>query len=257
MKIGIVVVCTNSYFVLGLRFIKKFMKYYKGNCDIVFNLFTDTDPRPYAPNLSNIHYSHTVHKNWQDGTNSKFNNILHLENEPCDYFYYFDADTDISKDFTEKWFLGDLVGGEHYNNNYKNSDGTLQEKPYDRNPLSRAYILKDTALPQTYYYGAFFGGKKEYIMDFCRTNSHDQRLDKLIHYEPVWNDESYINHYFHFNPPTYTVPNNKFEFNISDKGGLGETRNTALDIIAFKAKILENPTAVFDLRQGTLEFASA
>lgn len=245
MSIGIVVICTNAYFILGLRFVKKFMKHYKGENEIVFYLFTDTHPIPYAPNL-NIHYFHTVHKHWQDGTNSKFKNMLELKDEPCDYFYYFDADTNIDRDFTE-WFLGDLVGGEHYNNSWE------QEKQYDRNPLSRSYVPKDTPLLQMYFYGAFFGGKKEHVIAFCQTNYDNQQADKLIGYEPCWNDESYINHYFHYHPPT-VVPTNKFEFCISDKGGIGETRNTSLTIEHYKKVLLENPSIVFDISNQTLVF---
>ena len=252
--IGIVVVCTNAYFILGVRFVKKFMKYYKGISAIQFYLFTDTDPRPYAPNLTNIHYFHTTHAHWQDGTNSKFSNILQLQNEECDYIYYFDADTNISRDFTESWFLGDLVGGEHYNNSYKNNDGTTAEKPYDRNPASRAYVPKDTTLPQMYYYGAFFGGTKDYVMDFCMTNYKNQLADKAINYEPCWNDESYINQYFHFTPPTFVVPAAKFAFDISDKGGIGETRKTSLDIEEYKKQVLHNPEAVFDFRNQRVKF---
>jgi len=245
MSIGIVVICTNAYFILGLRFIKKFMKHYKGNHEIIFYLFTDTDPIPYAPNL-NVRYFHTVHKHWQDGTNSKFKNILDLKEESCDFFYYFDADTNIDKDFTE-WFLGDLVGGEHYNNRWE------QEKPYDRNPLSRSYVPKDTPLLQMYFYGAFFGGKKEHVLAFCQTNYDNQQADKLIGYEPCWNDESYINHYFHYHPPT-VVPSDKFAFCISDKGGIGETRDTSLDIKLYKTLLLENPTSVFTIANQTLIF---
>jgi len=251
-KIGIVIVCTNAYFILGLRFVKKFMKHYTGNSIIQFYLFTDTDPRPYAPNLT-IHYVHTTHANWQDGTNSKFRNILQLQNEDCDYIYYFDADTNISRNFTEDWFLGDLVGGEHYNNSDKNKDGTPAAKPYDRNPASRAYIPNDTTLPQMYYYGAFFGGLKDRVLDFCRTNYENQHADKAIHYEPCWNDESYINHYFHFTPPT-VVPSAKFAFVISDKGGIGETRATSLNIENYKKQVLRNPEAVFDFQNQTVYF---
>jgi len=256
MRIGIAFLCTNAYFILGIRFVKKFVKHYKGTSDIDFYLFTDTDPRPYLPNIPNVHYIHTTHVNWQDGTNSKFKNILTLGHEACDYFYYFDADTDVSKPFTEEWFLGDLVGGEHYNNDDKKADGTPAEKPYDRNPLSRAYVPRNTSLPQTYSYGAFFGGKKENILSFCQKLVEDQCADKLIRYEPSWNDESYINRYFHFSPPTYTVPKRSFAFVISDKGGIGETRPASLDINALKGQVLANPAAVFNFQDGFLRFES-
>ena len=230
------------------------MKRYKGTCTIYFYLFTDTDPRPYAPNIPNIHYFHTKHAHWQDGTNSKFSNILKLQNEECDYIYYFDADTNVSRDFTETWFLGDLVGGEHYNNSDRNKDGTPAVKPYDRNPASRAYVPTDTNLSQMYYYGAFFGGKKAQMIAFCTTNYENQIADRKIGYEPCWNDESYINRYFHFSPPTFVVPAAKFAFDISDKGGIGETRKTSLDIEGYKQQVLQQPYSVFDFQNQRIVF---
>lgn len=253
MTIGIVVVCTNAYFILGVRFVKKFLYHYKGPHAIRFFLFTDTDPTPYLPGAP-VTYFHTVHRCWQDGTNSKFSNILKLSTEPCDYIYYFDADTDIGAPFTEDWFLGDLVGGEHYNNRWKDASGAMLKKPYDRNPLSRAYIPLDTPLPQTYYYGAFFGGRKQQLLTFCQTLYENQQADALIGYEPSVNDESYINQYFHYTPPTFVVPSNKFAFFVSHKGGIGETRNTALDIDALKQVILTNPTRLFMLEHGKIHF---
>ena len=260
MSLGIVIVCTNAYFILGIRFIKKFIHFYTGKKKIKFYLFTDTDPLLYAPNINNITYIHTVHTNWQDGTNSKFKNILLLENEDCDYFFYFDADTNISRNFTEEWFIGNLVGGEHYNNCFM-TNGLPSKKPYDRNPLSKAYIPNDTKFPQTYYYGAFFGGKKEYIMDFCKILCINQIEDKKISYEPVWNDESYINNFFHYSPPTFTVPAIKFMFDISDKGGLtgftglcSPIYNTQLNIEKYKNAILNNNLQLFDFRNNEVVF---
>jgi hypothetical protein len=233
------------------------MHYYKGEHEITFFLFTDTDPTPYLPNLQNIIFIKTNHSNWVDGTNSKFSNILYLNDkkyDTCDYYFYFDADTDINKPFTEKWFIGDLVGGEHYNNRWVDKEGKMLNKPYDRNEKSRAYIPHDTPLPQTYYYGAFFGGKRDRIMEFCRINLENQKADKLIGYEPCCNDESYINRYFHHNPPTLMVPNNVFAFIISDKGGIGETRNMRLNIDVYKRRILDDPTRLFTIQNGEFIF---
>ena len=41
-RIGIVIIATNAYFVLGIRFIKKFMQHYKGNSEIKFYCFNST-----------------------------------------------------------------------------------------------------------------------------------------------------------------------------------------------------------------------
>ena len=92
-KIAIIIIATNSYFILGLRFIKKFMHYYNGNSIIKFYFFSDHDPRNYFSSDINLEYIYTKHNNWLDATNSKFYNIKSLENKDEDYFYYFDAAT--------------------------------------------------------------------------------------------------------------------------------------------------------------------
>lgn len=246
-KIGIVILATNAYFVLGVRFVKRFNHYYKGERKVKVYFFSDQDPKDYVSEDIDVSYHYDKHDNWQDGTNSKFKNIVSTKDiieKDCDYVYYFDADTNVHRDFTEEWFLGDLVGGEHYGNRDWLKDGA----GFDRNPQSKAYVPLDSELPYTYHYGAFFGGKTDQLIDFCSTLIHYQIEDKKIGYEPGVNDESYINKYFHFNPPTYTVPCDKFAFAISDKGGIGETRYTTLDVQEIKDQILELKYELFDIQ---------
>lgn len=250
-RLGIVILCTNAYFILGLRFVKKFKYHYRGNMDPIFYLFSDTDPAPYLGSDINFQFTETFHKNWVDGTNSKFSNIISLEKQKCDYLFYFDADTNIGKKFDESWFIGDIVGGEHYGNRSWMSE--IKNKPFERNPKSKAFVPIDSGLPQIYHYGAFFGGKKDNVIDICKTLRENQISDKKINFEPCWNDESYINHYFHYNPPK-TVPSDKFEFYVSDKGGIGETRNMKLDINHYKEAILSNPDKCFDISNEKIIF---
>jgi hypothetical protein len=247
-NIGIVVLATNAYFVLGIRFIKKFMHHYKGESKIKFYIFSDDNPTTYLPDDFNFDWYYDKHDNWVDGTNSKFKNIVSLENCDSDYLYYFDADTNISKNFTEKWFLGDLVGGEHYGNKSWLANGN----GFDKNPQSKAYVNPNSELPKTYYYGAFFGGKKDRVIDFCKTLKEWQLEDKQIPYEPGVNDESYINAYFHYNLPMI-VPCEKFEFEISHKGGIGETRDTKLNITKLKNDMLINKNNVIDILNGEVK----
>ena len=252
-KIGIVILATNAYFVLGVRFVKRFNHFYKGDKKVKFYFFSDQDPKDYLPDDADFSYQQEFHENWQDGTNSKFKNIVKISNsllEETDYAYYFDADTNVNQDFTEDWFLGDFVGGEHYGNRdwLKNGAG------FDRNPESKAYVPLDSQLPYVYHYGAFFGGRTERILDFCSTLIDYQIEDKKIGYEPGVNDESYINKYFHFNPPTYTVPCDKFEFAISDKGGIGETRYTNLDVKEINDQILHLKNQLFDIQHNKVVY---
>ena len=137
-RIGIVIICTNCYFILGLRFIKKFDKYYKGNYDITYCIFTDTDPAPYLIGINNYLYFHNSHNKWCDATNSKFQNILLLKESGLDYIFFFDADTNIHREFND-WFIGDIVGGEHFNNIDMIRNCHFN---YEHNELSVAYIPK-------------------------------------------------------------------------------------------------------------------
>jgi hypothetical protein len=246
-KIGIVILATNAYFVLGVRFIKKFIHHYKGESEIKFYFFSDEDPTAYISNDVKLEYHPAHHTSWVDATNDKFRNIVDLANCDSEYLYYFDADTSVSKDFTEEWFLGDLVGGEHYGNRSWLANGA----GFDRYPPSKAYVPLDSPLPYTYHYGAFFGGKKDRVVNFCKTLREWQIEDKKIPYEPGVNDESYINAYFHFNPPT-TVPCEKFAFEISHKGGIGETRDTKLDVDNLKQEMLLYKNATYDIANGKI-----
>lgn len=246
MKIGIVLIATNAYFILGIRFIKRFVHFYKGNSQITFYFFSDTDPIPYLPENINVNYYHTIHNHWTEGTNSKFKNILSIQEDLGDYVYFFDADTNINRNFDESWFLGDLVAGEHYGSR------SMARKPYDRNPLSKSYIPENTPLNQVYYYGAFFGGRTERVVDFCNQLYSDQLEDKKINYEPAVNDESYINRYFHYNVPTKVVPTEEFAFIVSDKGGIGETRVVDLGIEQHKLMMHRLKDELYDIQGGKI-----
>lgn len=250
-EIGIVIIATNAYFILGLRFIRRFIYFYKGERDIKFYFFSDTNPEKYLPldakGLTEFH--HAQHNSWVDGTNSKFSSIIKLSVVDSEYLYYFDADTNIQKDFTEDWMLGDLVGGEHYSNRTTLSGGI----GFDRNPKGNSYVPWNSPHPYTYYYGAFFGGKREKLIDMMCTLAEWQTDDKRIHYEPPVNDESYINKYFHYNPPR-TVSIEKFEFIVSDKGGLGNTRIMNLNIKDLKKNISLNRDQLWDLQFNKLVY---
>lgn len=247
-KLGIVILATNAYFVLGVHFIKKFLHHYKGGAKITFYFFSDTDPKDYLSDDVDVKYTHQIHDSWVNGTNSKFSNILSLENCDSDYLIYFDADTSVSKDFTEEWFIGDTVGLEHFGNN-----GWMKDlKGYDRNPASKAYVPHDTTLFQMYYHGCLFGGAKDKIMEVCKILYANQLEDKKIPYEPGVNDESYINQYYHYNPPALTVYLDKYMFNVSDKGGIGDSRNVNLNLDTLKAEMLANKDNLYDLQNGKL-----
>lgn len=242
MNIGIVILATNRYFPLGLRFIHKWRKYYRGNKNITFYLFTDRDPSDCI-DTSDIVYTHSENENWVEGVNSKFINILKLKDVNEDYLFFFDADTNIVKDFTEEWFLGDKVGGQHFGD----QDWMKNVKGYDRNPISSCYVPFDTKLHQMYYYGAFFGGLRDEMIDLCKEIYKRQQKNKKIGYEPGVNDESYLNREYHYNPPTKIVKCKDFAFVISDKGSINNIRDVKQDFSKQLALLKENYNKPFDI----------
>lgn len=231
-KIGIVCLCTNGYFPLGIRFVKRFMQFYKGERKIKFFLFTNTDPKEYLPENIDYKYTYVTNDNWVDGTNLKFSSILSLEGNVDDisHLYFFDGDTNIGREFTEEWFLGESVSGQHF----ADQSWMKDKKGFERNPRSKAYIPLNTTLPQCYMYGAFFGGSTEFMFKFCKTMVEWQKADKSWGYEPSVNDESFLNAYFHYNPPTKLVATKDFAFGISDKGGLQNMRDVNLNVEKLK-----------------------
>lgn len=247
-EIGIILLATNAYFILGLRFVRRFIHFYEGNYNIKFYFFSDKSPIEYLPKC-NIKWFETIHKNWRDGTNSKFSNIIKLNIEKSDYLFYFDADTNIQKPFNEEWFLSDLVGGEHYSarTTLKNGVG------FDRTKGYNSYVPLDSTFPYVYHYGAFFGGEKEKVIDMMTILAEWQREDQIRNYEPPVNDESYINKYFHYKPHKI-VPIEEFSFVVSDKGGLGNTRNINLKVDEHIQHIKQNPDILWDFQNGTLKF---
>ena len=256
--IAIVVVATNAYCPLGSRFIRRFHEYYTGSRNIRYYFFSDRDPSSFLPEEMDIRYIETKHDSWVDATNSKFTNILSIQDaQDLDYIYYFDADTNVSKPFTEDWCLGEVAGGEHFLNKEFNMKNSF---PYDRNPESKCYIPLDTPHEKMYYYGAFFGGKKERVHEFCATLKENQEQDKLIPYEPGVNDESYINHYFHHNPPK-TIMGPDFPFHVSCKGGLNQdsangkdTRNPNLDVEHIMNALMSQKGRNFNFHNGNVVF---
>jgi hypothetical protein len=248
-NIGIVILATHSYFVLGIRLIKRFMHFYKGGYDITFYFFSDADPKDYLPDNIDVIYFPTYNKDWCEGTNLKFISILSIEkNGVCksDYLLYLDADTNVERDFTEEWFLGDMIGGQHYGD----QTWMKKDKGFERNSISKAYVPVDTKLPQMYYFGAFFGGTKDNMMAFCKRLRQNQLADKVLRFEPGGHDEAYINQYFHFNPPSKVVLYKDFAFSISNKGGINDMRNMSNNVDHILKKLLTLKDSLIDIHSN-------
>ena len=87
------------------------------------------------------------------------------------------------------------------------------------------------------------------MLDLCSILQEWQQEDKKIPYEPCWNDESYLNKYFHYHPPK-AILNEDFPFHVSDKSGIQNTRDAKLDVLGIKEELKWAKDLLVDIRYG-------
>lgn len=237
---------TNAYCPLAIRFIKKFIYYYTGSCDVFFYYCGDENPYQYlsVKECKKVTPVFTRHGAWPSATNDKFNKMLSISKSEHDYLYYFDADTNINAPFSEEWFIGDTVAAEHFENRI----GMKNFKPYDNFIKSSCYVDPSSLLDRQYYQGAFFGGKKQNIINMCKYLISLQKQNQEIKHEPPWNDESYLNFYFHYHPPKKMIKAEDFKFVVSDKGSIDNTRNPQLNISPLKEQMKDLKDFVYEIK---------
>lgn len=226
--INFFIIATNRYLPLGIRLAKKLPIFYSGRSNLEIHIVSNYNIYDYInPYIENVKINHIYqeHSSWRDATNSRYNTIKSFKFDPQDYVYYIDADTNLTKSFNDESFVGEVVATEHFDNR-----GRLKiNKAYDRNSLSKAYISKDTHLPQTYFHGAFWGGRFEYIKLMAAICKKWQDFDQEIQYEPSVNDESYLNKFFHIYPPSKIIEIWQFPFAVSCKGGIAHGRTVSVE----------------------------
>jgi hypothetical protein len=103
-----------------------------------------------------------------------------------------------------------------------------------------------------YYHGCLFGGRKDKLMEVCKILYNNQLEDKKIGYEPCVNDESYINQYYHYNPPSLTIELHEYRFNVSDKGGIENNRDVNFNVDSIKEEMKKNRYNNYDIRGGRI-----
>lgn len=199
---------TNKYHDLGIRLRNGLATHFRG--DHRFHMFTDR-----VESLVDGSY-HRSHPNWVAAVNDKFLCVASLPLHPDDFVVFLDADTRVYRDISEADFSGELVAWQHFGD----QTWMRHQKGYDRNPRSSCYVPLDTPHPQTWFMGAIWGGRFGRVKRMLRDLVTAQAKNRLLGHEPGVNDESYLNWYFHYNPPTRVCrwPEG-YPFIVSDKGG--------------------------------------
>ncbi len=205
-NIAIVMVATNYYFPLGLRFINRWSNLYQGSLSTIFHFYSETDPSEYIDSsISNVVFHKMTTKNWSEADVSRIYEILKLEKYNYDYIYIFDADTNINYKFDDYLLNNEITAYEHY------------LKLFEEDPKNACYF--DVSNKDIYYQTCLLGGKAESIIRMCKTTLPWIEFDKKNKYIPKYIAEAYFNKYLHLNPPSYIIFNNKSHpFNMTDKG---------------------------------------
>ena len=197
MKICILTIATNKYIQFVERLYNNIDENFLNGHEIECLLFTDHD----VETSDNVKVSQIEHEDWPMPTLKRYNYFVKEKEyiSQFDYCYYFDIDMGIIDKVGDE-VLSDLVATMHpYQTFYSKND-----RSYDRNPNSSAYVRYGEEGPN-YYAGGFNGGStKEFLkMSQVIADRVTKDLEKGI--IALWHDESQMNRYMIDNPPSLSL----------------------------------------------------
>tara|TARA_Y100001963_G_scaffold69358_1_gene96597 strand:+ start:2610 stop:3305 length:696 start_codon:yes stop_codon:yes gene_type:complete len=197
MKICILTIATNKYIQFVERLYNNIDENFLNGHEIECLLFTDHD----VETSDNVKVSQIEHEDWPMPTLKRYNYFVKEKDyiSKFDYCYYFDIDMGIVDKVGDE-VLSDLVATMHpYQTFYSKND-----RSYDRNPNSSAYVRYGEEGPN-YYAGGFNGGStKEFLkMSQVIADRVTKDLEKGI--IALWHDESQMNRYMIDNPPSLSL----------------------------------------------------
>lgn len=198
MKICILTIATNKY----IQFVEKLLDNIDDNFlnghEINCLLFTNHE---IEESSDNVKISKIDHEDWPMPTLKRYNYFLKekdfiLEH---DYCYYFDVDMAVIDKVGDE-VLSDLVATMHpYQSFY-----SKEERSYDRNPKSLAYVPFGEE-GEYYYAGGFNGGSTKRFLEMAEVIANRVNEDLENNVIALWHDESQMNRYLIDNPPSLTL----------------------------------------------------
>lgn len=204
-KTLIQITATNSYFLLGVRFINRFTHLYTGDWDVEFHFYSETDPSEYLDQSKYktvFHYTET--KDWHEADLSRIYSVLEMKDKEFDYLYWFDADTNIDNKFGNSLLEANLMSVRHIS------------QWFEENKESGSYF--EPKAGASWIIVCIFGGKKEDVIKCCESTLPWIQKDKEIGYIPKFITEKYLNKYFNENPLDKVLEFHGHPFCLTDKG---------------------------------------
>lgn len=197
MKICILTIATNKYIDFVERLLENVEENFLNGHEINCLLFTNHD----VETSDNIRVCQIDHEPWPMPTLKRFNYFVKekdwiLEH---DYCFYLDVDMAIVAKVGDE-ILSDLVATMHpYQSFYPK-----EQRSYDRNPKSLAYVAPGEE-PENYYAGGFNGGSTKRFIEMAEVLADRVTKDLENDVIALWHDESQMNRYLIDNPPTLSL----------------------------------------------------
>jgi histo-blood group ABO system transferase len=194
-KVGLCIVATGKYDQFVKPLLESARTYFCPDQQVTYFVFTDGN----VPEGSDVVKVHQKRLGWPYDTIKRFH-IYDAHKElfrEMDYLFACDADMLFVNPVGEE-ILSDRVAVLHPG--FIGKRGT-----YERNKISAAYVDKKTRRRETYFAGAFYGGKTKDFLALTAElkNRVDEDLKK--NYMAVWHDESHLNRYFLDHKPTLVL----------------------------------------------------
>lgn len=195
-KVNLLIVATSDYRNFLPVLLLDVKKYFLKDCDVRVCIFTDvfqafpSAPRNYLYRIQHLPYPLPSLLRYQ----YFYENLNDMPQ--ADYYFYIDADIRIVSPVTSD-ILSARTGTLH--RGYIGSEGTPERRPDFTCAIPEGESSK-------YFVGSFWGFEREEFKIFLRTVTENTNTDLLSRRIPIWYDESYLNHYFHCNPPEKELP---------------------------------------------------
>jgi histo-blood group ABO system transferase len=197
MKICILTIATNKYIQFVERLLDNIDENFLNGHEIQCLLFTDHEVEASG----NVRVSQIDHEPWPMPTLKRYNYFIKEKEfiSQFDYCFYFDVDMGLVDKVGDE-VLSDLVATMHpYQSFYPK-----QDRSYDRNPASLAYVPVGGE-GENYYAGGFNGGSTKRFLEMAEVIADRVNRDLENGVIALWHDESQMNRYLIDNPPTLSL----------------------------------------------------
>jgi hypothetical protein len=226
MKIAILYICTGSYRVFFDAFHDSCEQHFLQGHDKTYFVFTD---EPLDKPFRGVEYVQQDNLGWPGNTLDRFTVFTKVRDQLAefDHIFFFNANCQLVEPVGEEILAGpgEIVVVRHPGHH----DKAPGELPYERNPISRAYIPAGEG--KHYVAGGVNGGSRDAYIGFIDTMRDAVEADKRSGVMAFWHDESHLNRYILDHPyrlldPGYCYPqgwNLPFakKILVRDKSGFG------------------------------------